>query len=112
MRVARVRPVNRAHYVHCMGRVAGPKDWLPFGDVEKAYMIKLWKRLSSFYTVETISFVAMSNHWHAVVYVPKEPVSCEVAADRHNRYYEGKLAPITPKTEWGREKLETITTNA
>ncbi len=51
MRTARVRPVNRAHYIHCMGRVGGMKDWLPFGDVEKAYMIKLWKHLCSFYTV-------------------------------------------------------------
>ena len=105
MRVARLKPKRKSSYVHLMGRVAGEPDWLPFGDVEKEYMIRLWKRLCQYYAMETVSFCAMSNHWHAVVYVRKDPPTLEETAERYNRYYDGKRYPLSAKTEFGREKL-------
>ncbi|OVE82135.1 hypothetical protein BVY04_01750 [bacterium M21] len=106
MRIARLKPKWKSSYVHLMGRVAGEPDWLPFGDVEKEHMIRLWKRLCGYYTMETISFCPMSNHWHAVVYVRKDPPSPEEAAERYNRYYKDKRYPLKPTNDFDRDKLK------
>jgi len=92
MRTARHRYDVGPCYYHVFNRVAGPKQWRPFGAEESSKMLAIVKRLSTFYTVEMISFVCMGNHFHAVVRTPCEMPGREEAERRFRAYYGGKKA--------------------
>ena len=67
MRGRRLKNDQEKSYLHCFNRTAGWSGEQFFGDVEKEKMFCLVERLQKFYCIEIISFVCMSNHWHAVV---------------------------------------------
>jgi len=96
MRTARRKMIGKGCYYHCMTRVAGERGYFPFGDVEKEFAFKLLEELCSLYLVEVISFCAMSNHWHLVLYAPGEAPSLDLAAQRHNAYYGEKKIVLNP----------------
>lgn len=50
---------------HVISRVA--LDGFVLGDVEKEYLLKLIKDLSSVYFVEVLGFCLMGNHFHLLV---------------------------------------------
>ena len=89
MRVARRKLTDEGCYYHLMNRVAGDKSFLPFGDVDREFGMKLVMRLSRYYLLEFVSMCWMGNHFHIVAYAPCEaelPSPAEIAA-RHNAYY-------------------------
>ena len=63
----------------------------PAGDVEKEKLFQLSVQVARFYSLDLLSFVCMSNHWHAVCAAPAEPPARdEVIANW--RAAKGKLA--------------------
>ena len=89
MRVARRKLTEVGCFYHLMNRVAGDKSFLPFGDVDREFGMKLVKRLADYYLLEFVSMCWMGNHFHIVLYSPCEaelPSPAEIAG-RHNDYY-------------------------
>ena len=95
-RRARLKPADRGVYYHLTNRIAGMEGDYPFGDAEKQKFIDLLKNLSSFFTIEILSYQVMGNHWHIICYAPAGILSPAKAAERYNRHYEGKKAPLSP----------------
>jgi putative transposase len=91
MRYPRIKPeVGEETFMHVYNRVSGPTGEFPFGPAEKEEFIRRLHKLSEFYTIDVIAYQVMGNHWHALIRVPAEPPSCEEAAARYHRYYDGK----------------------
>ena len=59
-------------YNHC---VEGAGREFPFGDIEKQKFLLHLKRTLTLYSIECISAVVMSNHYHLILYIPKETFS-------------------------------------
>ncbi len=91
-RVARIRPADTDAYYHITNRVVGMPGDFPFDDVEKQKFISLTKKLSEFFTVEVITALVMSNHYHIVCFAPAETLPDEAVVERYNRFY-GKKKP-------------------
>ena len=75
-------------YNHC---VEGVSREFPFGDVEKEKFLKHLKRTLMLYSIECLSAVVMSNHYHLILYVPKETFSLEEMAERIKKFKKGKI---------------------
>ena len=95
-RHARIKPHDVGTYYHLTNRIAGMPGEFPFGDVEKERMIGLIKELSRFFTIEVLAYQIMGNHMHVVCYAPAEVLSPEATAERYNRFYDGRKAPLSP----------------
>jgi putative transposase len=112
MRRARIRDEESQSgaYYHIMNRTAGTRDDRPFDDVEKEEFVKLLHRLATFYTIEIIGYCAMSNHWHALLWVPHEIPSETEAIHRFTRFYPRLDAPDpgTPEMEHLRNRLRDL----
>jgi len=94
MRIARQRYDSDSCYYHVFNRVAGEPGWYPFGGAEREMMFRMLAQLSKLYALDIVSFVAMGNHFHAVVRAPGElPEVAEV--DRRFKAYYGntRIAP-------------------
>jgi putative transposase len=78
-------------YNHC---VENSKDEFPLGDVEKEYFFKLLKRLLKLYTIECISAVCMSNHYHLCLVSSLEKLSPAEMALRVNRQRSKLAIPV------------------
>ena len=97
MRGRRLRNDREKSYIHCFNRAAGWSGDKFFGDVEKETFCRLAERLQKFYCLEIISFVCMSNHWHAIVCTyPNLPDREEVK--RRFRAFYGNNAT---EPDWG-----------
>jgi len=77
-------------YNHC---VEGVSREFPFGDIEKQKFLMHLKRTLTLYSIECLSAVVMSNHYHLILYVPKETFSIEEMVARITKYKKGKLLP-------------------
>jgi REP element-mobilizing transposase RayT len=113
MRSARMKAKNSGCYYHLINRAAGGADERPFGRVEKRKFMRLVEKLSRFYTIDIISLVVMSNHFHIVVFAPANRPSDKVAITRFNRYYKGRkdVVPLSlddPRLERVRDRLRDI----
>lgn len=75
-------------YNHC---VEGVSREFPFGDVEKEKFLKHLKRTLTLYSIECLSAVVMSNHYHLILYVPKETFSLKEMAERIRKFKKGQL---------------------
>ena len=64
-RIARMIIKGEPAVYHVMSRTA--LDGYVIGDVEKEYLLKLIKKLSSIYFAEVIGFCLMGNHFHLLV---------------------------------------------
>ena len=94
MRTARLRYDREVCYYHLLNRVAGDAEYFPFGDVEKEQFIRLVSDVSRFYTIELLSVVTMSNHYHIVCAAPAElPSKAEVMG--HWRAYYGDGSDVS-----------------
>lgn len=102
-------------YYHIFNRVAGMPDDYPFGDVEKEFMFTLINCLSKFYLIEVVAFVAMGNHYHAVLYAPGEDIEIsdqEVKERWKARKYHKLMRKETSEPDWSdREKMEKLKAN-
>ena len=87
MRTARLRYDREVCYYHLLNRVAGEPDYFPFGDVEKEKLIRLVADVSRFYTIELLSVVVMSNHYHIVCAAPAELPSTSEVMEHWRAYY-------------------------
>ena len=87
MRTARLRYDREVCYYHLLNRVAGDAEYFPFGDVEKEQFIRLVSDVSRFYTIELLSVVAMSNHYHIVCAAPAELPSKSEVIEHWRAYY-------------------------
>ncbi|MBT3374452.1 MAG: hypothetical protein HN742_19085 [Lentisphaerae bacterium] len=92
MRGARIRYDRERCYYHLMNRVAGEPDYLPFGDVEKEHFLQLVQQVSTFYSLDVLSVVAMSNHYHIVCAAPADMPCEEEVQARWRAYYGDKHA--------------------
>jgi len=64
-RIARIIVKGEDMVYHVISRTA--LDGYVMGDIEKEYLLKLIKRLSSVYFAEVLGFCLMGNHFHLVV---------------------------------------------
>lgn len=90
MRVARLKMRGEGCYYHLMNRVAGTAKDRPFGEREKAKLVKLIKDLSRLYTLEVISYACLSNHVHIILFAPGQAPTTETVARRYEAFYNGK----------------------
>jgi REP element-mobilizing transposase RayT len=94
MRIARPRYDKDSCYYHVFNRVAGEPGWYPFGEVEREAMFKLLRQLNKLYALDIVSFVAMGNHFHAVVRAPGDLPGVEEVDRRFKAYYgTSRMAP-------------------
>jgi putative transposase len=85
-RIARMIIKGEPAVYHVMSRTA--LDGYVIGDVEKEYLFKLIKRLSSIYFTEVIGFCLMGNHFHLLVRMhPGEEYSDEEIKKRFSLLY-------------------------
>lgn len=92
MHSRRIRNDREQCFYHCFNRASGWQGDSFFGAVEKEKLFKLAVWLQKFYSIEIISFVCMSNHWHALVCTyPEKPGRMEVA--RRFRDFYGHTQP-------------------
>ena len=90
MRAARFRYDREMCYYHLMNRVSGQPDYLPFADVERERFLQLVQEVSEFYSLELLSVVVMSNHFHVICAAPAQVPSLEEIQSRWRAYYGGK----------------------
>lgn len=92
MRSARIRYDRELCYYHLLNRVAGERNFFPFGEVEKEQFFRLALELSRLYAVELLSLVVMSNHYHIVCAARAEaPGKAEIQRRWQGYYGEKKL---------------------
>lgn len=73
MRQPRIKapPHHPIAYYHCVSRVVDKQ--FKFGPAEKDHFVALMKEYSQFCGVDVVSYCIMSNHFHLLVEVPKQP---------------------------------------
>ena len=87
-RIARLIVNGEPAVYHVISRTA--LDGFVLGDVEKEYLLKLIKHLSSVYFVEVLGFCLMGNHFHLLVRMHLgEGYDDEEIKRRFKVYYEG-----------------------
>jgi len=85
-RIARMIVKGEAAVYHVMSRTV--LDGFVIGDVEKEYLLKLIKHLSSVYFTEVLGFCLMGNHFHILVkMIPGKEYSDDDVKARYERYY-------------------------
>jgi REP element-mobilizing transposase RayT len=85
-RIARMIVKGEDMVYHVISRTA--LDGYVMGDIEKEYLLKLIKRLSSVYFAEVLGFCLMGNHFHLVVRMHKgERYSDDEIRRRFQLYY-------------------------
>ena len=92
MRTARIRNDREWCYYHVVNRVSGTPAYLPFGVQEKEKLFTIFESLQQFYTVELISVVVMSNHYHAVCCTSPALPDAETVKANYRAYYGSKRA--------------------
>ncbi len=86
MRHQRIKP-SEDTFMHVYNRTVGSTSDRPFKRREKEEFIRRIKRLCELYVIEVVAMQVMSNHYHAILYIPGQPPSNEEAAERHKRFY-------------------------
>ena len=95
MRIARVRYDGTNVYYHVCNRVGGTRKDRVFDDVAKEKLVSIAKNLTTFFSVDVISFAVLSNHYHAVLSTSGELPNREEAARRYEAYYgESRPTPM------------------
>jgi REP element-mobilizing transposase RayT len=85
-RIARMILKGEPAVYHVISRTA--LDGFVLGDVEKDYLLKLIRRLSSVYFAEVLGFSLMGNHFHLLVRMhPGAEYDDEQIRRRFKRYY-------------------------
>lgn len=75
-------------YNHC---VEGAQKDYPLGDVEKEKFFRHLKRTLTIYSIECLSAVVMSNHFHLILYVPKNTFTVSEMARRIKLFRKDKV---------------------
>ena len=63
----------------------------PFGDLEKEKFLRHLNKTLILYSIECLGAVVMSNHYHLILYVPKESFSLNEMTKRIKRFKKGKV---------------------
>ena len=96
VRYARIKfEIGRDGFVHVYNRTVGSSGEFPFGEMEKAELLRRIRDLDQYYAVEVLVAVAMGNHFHAILYVPTDSPGAEETVERYHRRYphRRKLRP-------------------
>ena len=78
-------------YNHCVE--GGHDNLYPFGEKEKEKFISHLGRTLTLYSIECVSVMVMSNHYHLVLYIPKDTFSSEEMVKRIVKFTNGKITP-------------------
>ena len=90
MRASRLRYDRELCYYHLMNRVSGQPDYLPFGDLERERFLQLVQEAATFYSLELLSVVVVSNHYHIVCAAPAGISSLKEIQARWRAHYGSK----------------------
>jgi len=102
-RLARMIVNGEATVYHVMSRTV--LEGFVLGDIEKEYMLKLLKHLSSVYFTEVMGFCLMGNHFHLLVkLIPEQEYSDDELKERYARYYGNGREPIDGQLPQLRQK--------
>jgi len=75
MRTARIKETGGAHY-HIMSRIIDRQMLLSNSD--KARFVSVMRKVEGFCGIEILTHATLTNHWHALVYIPPpQPLSDE-----------------------------------
>jgi REP element-mobilizing transposase RayT len=90
----RNRCIPKDAFVHVYNRVAGSPNYFPFEkDEVKDRLLARIKELLKFYTIEPISVVLMSNHFHMIIHAPDKLPNDHVIAARYKKKTRKKIIP-------------------
>ena len=98
MRSARLKPDSGTYY-HVMNRIAGEKNFYPFGHEEKQMLITLMNKYLKLYKIELLSYCIMSNHFHLVLYSPGK-ISTEEIKNCWQDFYGQSKGHFYPEPLW------------
>ena len=91
-RIARMVVRGEPAVYHVMSRTV--LDGFVIGDIEKEYLLKLIKHLSSVYFTEVLGFCLMGNHFHILVeMIPGKEYSDKDVKARYKRFYGKDKVP-------------------
>ena len=98
-RIPRMLITGEPTAYHVMSRTA--LDGYVLGDVEKEYLLKLIKQISSVYFVEVLGFCIMGNHFHLLVRMMPGSYGDEEVKRRFRIYYGSNV-----KADMCKERIE------
>ena len=78
-------------YLHLFNRCVGSGSYFPFGEKEKEKFFKHLKWHLQLYSIECLSAVVMSNHYHLVLYVPKKALTAAEVFENVKPRKKGEL---------------------
>jgi len=90
MRTARIKVDDTNTWYHCYNRTAGTSRDRPFRDTDKEQFVRILKRVSLLYGVRVLSYQIMSNHYHLLVYAPRDACSTEEMCRRYRAFHRGR----------------------
>jgi putative transposase len=106
-RIARMLRTGEQTVYHVMSRTA--LDGFPLKDVEKDYLVALFRQLARLYFAEIIGFCVMGNHFHLLVkMLPESDFSDQDIRQRFGTYFGEKRFLSTEQIPFFREKFSSL----
>jgi len=106
-RIARLLRTGEQTIYHVMSRTA--LDGFPLGDVEKDYLVNLFKQLGRLYFAEIIGYCAMGSHFHLLVkMLPESDFSDEQIKQRFGTYFGKNRFLSDEQIPFFREKFSSL----
>ena len=106
-RIARMLRTGEQTVYHVMSRTA--LDGFPLKDVEKDYLVNLFRQLARLYFAEIIGFCVMGNHFHLLVkMLPESDFSDQDIQQRFGTYFGGNRFLSAEQIPFFREKFSSL----
>lgn len=106
-RIARLLRTGEQTVYHVMSRTA--LDGFPLGDVEKDYLVNLFKQLGRLYFTEIIGYSVLGNHFHLLVkMLPETDFSDDDIKQRFGTYFGEKRFLSDEQIPFFREKYSSL----
>jgi len=110
MRHNRVRPDWQDTWHHAYNRTVGNSEDRPMERQDKEKFVRILRRVSKLYTVRVVAYQFMSNHFHLLLYAPKDLPTEEETCRRYEAFHYGKrqLTPGTPACQEWQTRLRDV----
>ena len=106
-RIVRLLRTGEQTVYHVMSRTA--LDGFPLGDVEKDYLVNLFKQLGRLYFTEIIGYSVLGNHFHLLVkMLPETDFSDDEIKQRFGTYFGEKRFLSDEQIHFFREKYSSL----